>query len=68
MHEVVQAYLNWNSVKKKKVKKNQCLTSTEFKNKEYLVKKMQQMLYGNSNLSHVWYVCVTDYTNELLMS
>lgn len=53
---------------KKTVKKNQCLTSTEFKNKEYLVKKMQQMLYENSNLSHVWYVCVTDYTNELLMS
>ena len=37
MYEVVQAYLNWNS-KKKKVK-NQCITSTEFKNKEYLVKK-----------------------------
>ena len=25
--------------KKKKSKKNQCITSTEFKNKEYLVKK-----------------------------
>ena len=68
MHEVVQAYLNWNSFLKSK-KINQCITSTEFKNKEYLVKKkMQQMLCENSNLSHVWHVCVIDYTTGLLMS
>ena len=53
MHEVVQAYLNWNSFLKSK-KINQCITSTEFKNKEYLVKKKCNKCYVKTA---IWVMC-----------